>query len=109
MSSSEIVIFVHLCTSDIHKSIVSELALYADGICIYDQTKKTKDAYLSVQHHLDDIRTVASPSRINISGDKSFAITFSRKNKISVPKLTLDNVQIDYFQEYRYLWVHPAS
>ena len=35
-----------LYTSDIPTSIVSELALYADDICIYDQTKKPKYAYL---------------------------------------------------------------
>ena len=96
----------NMYTSDIPKSIVSELALYADDICIYDQTKKPKYAYLSVQHHLKDIGRWASRSRIKINSDKSCAITFSRKKKINVPKLTLDNEQIDYVQECRYLGVH---
>ena len=96
----------NLYTSDIPKSIVSELALYADDICIYDQTKKPKYAYLSVQHHLKDIGRWASRSRIKINSDKSCAITFPRKKKINVPKLTLDNKQIDYVQECHYLVVH---
>ena len=57
-SSSGIVLsplFNNLYTSDIPKSIVSELALYADDICIYDQSEKPKYAYLSEQHHLNDI------------------------------------------------------
>ena len=96
----------NLYTADIPTSIVSELALYADDICIYDQTKKPKYAYLSVQHHLNDIGRWASRSRIKININKSNAITFSRKKSIDVPKLMLDNEHIDYVQECRYLGVH---
>jgi Reverse transcriptase (RNA-dependent DNA polymerase). len=94
----------NLYTSDIPKSM-SELALYADDICIYD-LKKPKYTCPSVEHRLNDIWSWASRSRIKINGDKSSAIAFSGKHKISVPKLTLDNVQIDYVQEYSYLGVH---
>jgi hypothetical protein len=51
-----------------------------------------------MQQHLNDIGRRASRSRIKI--------TFSRRNKIKMPKLTLDNIQIDYVQECLYLGVH---
>ena len=69
----------NLYTSDIPTSIVSELALYADEICINDLTRKPKYAYLSVQHHLKDIGRWVSRSRIKINSDKSSAISFSRE------------------------------
>ena len=47
-------LFVSVVVQPIHlehrESIVSELALYADVICIYDQTKKPRYAYLRVKH-----------------------------------------------------------
>ena len=89
-------VLYNLYTSDIPKSIVSELALYADDICIYDQTRKPKYAYLSVQHHLGDVGRWAGRSRIGIESDKSCAITFYRKKTINVRKLMLDNEHIDY-------------
>ena len=95
----------NLYTSEIAKSIVTELELYADDICIYDQTKNPKYAYLSVQHHLNDIGRWASRSRIKINSTKSNAMTFSRRYKLNVPKLIVDNVYMDYVQECRYLGV----
>ena len=89
----------NLYTSDIPKAIVSELALYADDIYIYDQTKKTKYAYLSVKRHVDDIGRWASRSRIKINTSKSNTMTFSRKTKLNVPRLMFDNVYINYVQE----------
>jgi hypothetical protein len=59
-----------------------------------------------VQHYLNDIGRWDSRSRIKINSDKSSAITFSRGNKINVPKLTLNKEQMDYVQECRYLGVH---
>jgi Reverse transcriptase (RNA-dependent DNA polymerase). len=60
----------NLYTLDIPKSIASDLALYADDICIYDQTRKPKYAYLSVQHHLNDVGRWASCPRIKINAEK---------------------------------------
>ena len=61
----------NLYTSDIPKSIVSELALYADDICIYDKTKNPKFAYLAVQHHLGEIGKWALKWRIKINSQKN--------------------------------------
>ena len=99
-------LFNNLYTSDIPKSTVSELALYADDVCIYDQSEKSKYAYLSVQHHFNDIGRWASRSPIKINCGKSSATAFSRNNKISVPKIPLDSFQIEYVQECRYLGFH---
>jgi hypothetical protein len=46
-------------------------------LMMYDQIKKLKYAYLSVQIHLNDIGRWSSRSRININGDKSSPISFS--------------------------------
>ena len=96
----------NLYTSDIPKSIVLELALYPVTICIYDQTKKPKYAYYSVQHHLNDIGGWARRSRININAEKCSAMAFSRKHRVNVPGLMLDNIYIDYVQLCRYLRAH---
>ena len=88
----------NLYTSDIPKYIVSELSLYADDICIYDQTKKPKYAYVSMQHHFNGIGRWANRSRIKINCEKCCVIPFSWKNKI--------NVYLDYVLECSYLGVH---
>ena len=95
----------NLYTSDIPKSIGSDLALYADDICIYDKAKTPMYAYLSVQRHLKDIGRWANLSRIKINAEKCSAIAFSRKRRVNVPRLLLDNVYIDFVQEFRYLGV----
>ena len=79
----------NLYTSDIPKSVVSNLALYAD----------------SVQRHLNDIGRWASRYRININAEKYSAITFSKKRFVNVPRLMLDNVYIDFVQECLYLGI----
>jgi hypothetical protein len=66
--------------------------MYVDYICIYDQTKKPKYAYLNVQDHLNDIGRWTIGSRKKINGNKCYAVPFSRINKIDVPRLTLGNV-----------------
>ena len=93
----------NLYTSDFPKSIGSDLALHADDICIYDHAKTPKYAYLSVQCHLKDIGRWASCSRIKINAEKCSAIVFSRIRRVNMPRLMLDNVYIDFMQEFRYL------
>jgi len=44
----------NLYTSDIPKAIRTELAVYADDICIYDQNKSARFAQKAVQRHLDE-------------------------------------------------------
>ena len=99
----------NLYTSDIPKSIVSKLVLYADDIYIYHQTKKPKYAYLSVQHHPNDIGRWASRSRIRQMQKNSVPLSSPEGIKSACLKFTLNNVQVDYVQECRYLGGSPAS
>ena len=43
----------NLYTYDIPKSVQTELAVYADDICIYAKNKNLQYARLAVQHHLN--------------------------------------------------------
>ena len=74
---------------DIPKPIVSELVLYADYIFIYDKYKKPKFAYLTVQHHLDEIGICAKKmtNQHQCRKKKTNAMIFPKKLKLDVPSL----------------------
>jgi Reverse transcriptase (RNA-dependent DNA polymerase). len=72
----------NLYTSDIAKSIRTELAVHADDICIYDQQKNVGFAHLAVQRHLNVIGRWAADWRINISAQKTKAVFFSKKTRL---------------------------
>ena len=50
----------NLYTSDILKLIRTELAVYAEDICIYDQIKILRLVHLAVQRHLAELGRLAS-------------------------------------------------
>ena len=54
-SSTKSPMLYNLYTSDITKSIRTELGVYAEDICIYDQNKSPRLAHLDVQRHLDEL------------------------------------------------------
>ena len=82
----------NLYTFDIPKSIASELAVYADELCIYEKTKNSKFTYLSVQHHLKLIGYWADKLLNKINADKTTAVVFTRRSTPEVPRLELHAV-----------------
>ena len=94
----------NLYTSDIPKSIRSELAVYADDIWVYDQNKSARFAQLVVQCHLDELGRWAAMWRI-ISAEKTKAEVFSKKTRLQLPELKIRSSKIGYVSRYRYLGV----
>ena len=95
----------NLYTSDIPKSVETELAVYADDICIYAKNKNLQYARLAVQHHLNQVHKWATKWRIKISIEKTKAIVFTRKIRLQLPELRLHHDVIEYVPRYRYLGV----
>jgi len=95
----------NLYTSDIPKSTRTELAVYADDICIYNQHKSVRFAHLAVQRHLNEIGRWAAEWRIKISAEKTKAVIFSKKTRLQLPELRLQNADIEYVPRIRYLGV----
>ena len=93
----------NLYTSDIPKTIRTELAVYADDICIYDQNKSARFAQKAVQRHLDELGKCFAMWRINISAEKTTAVVFSKKTRLQLPELNIRGAKIDYVPRYRYL------
>ena len=83
----------------------TELAVYADDICIYDQQKSVRFAHLAVQRHLDEIGRWAAEWSIKISAEKSKAVIFSKKTRLQLPELRLQNADIEYVPRISYLGV----
>ena len=95
----------NLYTSDIPKSTRTELAVYADDICINDQQKRARFAHLAVQRHLQEIGRWATEWRIEISAEKTKALIFSKRTWLQLPELRLQNAIIEYVPRIRYLGV----
>ena len=92
-------------TLDIPKSIRTELAVYADEICIYDQHKSVRFAHLAVQRHLNEIRRWVVEWCINISAEKTKAAIFSKKTRLQLPEHRIQNAEIEYIPRIRYLGI----
>ena len=45
----------NLYTSDIPRSVRTELSVYADDLCIYHKNRSARFAHLAVQRHLNKI------------------------------------------------------
>ena len=81
-----------LYMSDVPMSILSEWAIYAEHIYIYDKTKNTNFAHLSMQNHRKEIRRWAISWRIQINSDKTTAVVVSKKIRLKLFKLSLHDV-----------------
>jgi len=95
----------NLYTSDLPRFSGTQVAMYADDICIYVKDKCAPFARAAVQRHLNIIDEWAKQWRITINANKTAAVIFSKKNKIKLSPLTLNNADIDYVESHRYLGV----
>ena len=79
----------NLYTADIPQSHNTNLAMYADDICIYAKTRNIRFANLAVQRHLSEVEGWTKKWRILINPDKTNCIVFSKKRKPKLPKLEM--------------------
>ena len=88
---------------DIPKPIRTELAVYADDICIYDQNKGVWFAHLTVQRHLNEIARWAAELCTNISAENTKALIFSKETRLQLPESRLQSAEIEYVPSVRFL------
>ena len=94
-----------LCSfRSIPKSNRTELAGYANDIYIYNQNESVRFAHLAVQH-LNELERWAAEWPININAEKTKAVIFSKKTRLQLPELRLQNSEIEYVSRIRYLGV----
>ena len=83
----------NLYTADIPQTRTTEIAMYADDVCIYAKTKNLRFAHLAVQRHLSEVEEWAKKWRILINTEKTNCIVFSKKRNSKLPPLEM------YWQE----------
>ena len=81
----------NLYTSDLPRFSGTQIAMYADDICIYVKDQCAPFARAAVQRHLNLKDTWAKKWRIIINESKTAALFFTKKNKVKLSPLTLNN------------------
>jgi Reverse transcriptase (RNA-dependent DNA polymerase). len=95
----------NLYTSDIPRSVRTELSVYADDIWIYHKNRSARFAHLAVQRHLNEIGRWTNEWRIEIKAENTKAVVFSKRTRLQLPVLKLHGEDIDYVPRHPYLGV----
>ena len=89
--------------SDIPVSNDVMTALYADDTAILTQSKRADIVTDRLQENLDKIHRWCNINKIKINSNKTQAIIFQKRRVIPENQLTLDDVQLQWCDEIKYL------
>jgi len=98
-------ILYNLYTSDIPMAESTQTAIYADDICIFNTCKNPKHSQRAVQWQLTEIGKWSQKWRIRVSPEKTNAVAFSKRRRLTLAKLKLHDEEIDYVSTCKYLGV----
>ncbi|KAL1130335.1 hypothetical protein AAG570_013273, partial [Ranatra chinensis] len=89
-------------TADIPTQTLTNMATFADDICILSSHPDPNSVSLSLQNHLNRLELWCKRWRIKINQSKSAHVTFSLRRQ-ECPPVTFDNVPIPPANHVRYL------
>lgn len=95
----------NIYTADIPKPKKCQLALYADDTLIYAQSIQPDSAAKKVQDYINILEKWLQHWRIKINPHKTIPINFSRNTKKPTTKITLQNQELDWQKEAKYLGI----
>ena len=81
----------------------SRITQFADDICIYQRRNSHAENCNELQKGLNIINSWLNNRGLEINISKSAVITFTRKYNVCPPKLTINNQQLTYKTEIKYL------
>jgi hypothetical protein len=96
----------NLYVADIPKTANAKLAMFADDTCTYSTNRNPRLAQRIVQNQLDELTNYTQRWKIKINPEKTQALKITRNRKPDPPQLTLQNTQIPYQQDIKYLGIH---
>jgi len=91
--------------NDIPKHQDTSLALYADGTVVYVFSTQPKQTVIYIQRHMELLQDWFTKCKIKVNVTKCAADIFTKKHPTQITNIRLNNTDIPYKQEVKYLGV----